>query len=859
MIILLKKCLLLVLFLGLSSLMNGQRTATIDSLKRLDGRQNQVNHLVDYFENLPQDSFYLKGKASYALAYRYEAMGKLDSMYVFVEEGLSVFSGIKYLGYEVPVLTEYKGSYHRKKQDLETAYSIYDHFEGLSFVDDRAIGAFVLSKIGQSQICRELGDNDASIQILEYLEDLEMMGKAYYLDKLDFYIEMAIAYGFEANDERDSISHHYLKMAEGIAKSEKQKLKVLFQKGILLYNASKYDESKLVFEEVLSRRLLLGDGLSKREAFRSAVNIGQIYIDQENYSSGASFMQKHITLIEEQKVTNSLKMLFRSNYNVLLQKSQREDELVANRSAINKLLNDKEKLSTINPSYIGEYLMDEAYFEYKVEGNTEKALEISEDATKYFQKYLESLLTDYSKQVSLKKIDKHYKFGLDLAVILNDQKRFYYFSELSKNALLFQSKRNSNVDLSKEFDILKLIEKNPLDTTLQIELQLERKKNINRLFSSRKNTESADLLSFSDFKYRIGDAVCLNFSFGSSKLYVQKLQSGQDSIFTFSIFPNEEQVKDFRTGISSLKPLENYALFENVFSALILAPEKSDFVIIPDEYLFLYPFDLEVQKYNSSSVRYLLRASQAKAVEGHIDVNDVLLVNPKYTSPPNYVAMLTSRSGSELVELPYSYDEVDNIEKVIKEKHNTRGLSKKDILKRYRKTDVFHYSGHSVMERDNNFTSLPLGESGEYVYAYEIDAVDTDAAMVVLSACETASGATVEGEGVFSLTRNFVNSGARSVISTLWPVDDESTSIILSSFYDHLANGLSKGVALSKAKEDFLSSCPDYQKHPYFWSGIILTGDNSPLLFSKKNNWLYLLTISLLVLFFIGFGASKMK
>ena len=81
----------------------------------------------------------------------------------------------------------------------------------------------------------------------------------------------------------------------------------------------------------------------------------------------------------------------------------------------------------------------------------------------------------------------------------------------------------------------------------------------------------------------------------------------------------------------------------------------------------------------------------------------------------------------------------------------------------------------------------------------------------VLSACNTSLGNIKEGEGVFSLARGFFYSGANSVVSSLWNVNDKSTSQIISSFYENLEKGKSKSSALRLAKtlsqKDVFESC----------------------------------------------------
>jgi CHAT domain-containing protein len=113
--------------------------------------------------------------------------------------------------------------------------------------------------------------------------------------------------------------------------------------------------------------------------------------------------------------------------------------------------------------------------------------------------------------------------------------------------------------------------------------------------------------------------------------------------------------------------------------------------------------------------------------------------------------------------------------------------------------------------------------------------------LVTLSACQTGIGKLQKGEGMLSLARAFNYAGASSIITTLWKINDQSTSEIMASFYKNLSDGLSKKEALRQAKLTYLTTNDDpLLNHPYYWSGIVLTGNTMPVVSTNYLLWIFL-------------------
>ena len=132
-------------------------------------------------------------------------------------------------------------------------------------------------------------------------------------------------------------------------------------------------------------------------------------------------------------------------------------------------------------------------------------------------------------------------------------------------------------------------------------------------------------------------------------------------------------------------------------------------------------------------------------------------------------------------------------------------------------------------------------ENDGFLKAWEVFGLHLDGCdLVTLSACETARGKTLSGEGVIGLTRAFLYAGAASVLCTQWSVADDSTAALMVRFYTHYREGDPKDVALQKAmgeirtgklKDGSPLELPDplswreEWSHPYYWAPFILVGE----------------------------------
>lgn len=145
---------------------------------------------------------------------------------------------------------------------------------------------------------------------------------------------------------------------------------------------------------------------------------------------------------------------------------------------------------------------------------------------------------------------------------------------------------------------------------------------------------------------------------------------------------------------------------------------------------------------------------------------------------------------------------------------------------------MVHFATHGLLRSDHpELSSLVLSlydEQGRpqdgFLRLSDIYNLELKADLVVLSACQTALGQEIRGEGLVGLTRGFMYAGAERVLASLWSVEDRATAELMKRFYHALlVENLRPAAALRQAQLDMAES-PRWSS-PYFWAGFSLQGE----------------------------------
>jgi len=160
----------------------------------------------------------------------------------------------------------------------------------------------------------------------------------------------------------------------------------------------------------------------------------------------------------------------------------------------------------------------------------------------------------------------------------------------------------------------------------------------------------------------------------------------------------------------------------------------------------------------------------------------------------------------------------------------SRAIATSPILKQFK---IVHFATHGILNDKNPELSgivlSMVNKRGQaqngFLTLRDIYKLDLPVRLVVLSACQTGIGQLVRGEGLIGLTRGFMHAGARSVVVSLWRVDDKATAELMKRFYQHMLGkaGLPPAAALRQAQLE-MQAHKDWHES-YYWAGFILQGD----------------------------------
>ncbi|MFK8104135.1 MAG: CHAT domain-containing protein [Saprospiraceae bacterium] len=451
------------------------------------------------------------------------------------------------------------------------------------------------------------------------------------------------------------------------------------------------------------------------------------------------------------------------------------------------------------------------------------------------------------------------------------EKQTYRLKVAGKKKEELTAFRNKTFDLKQSYAILM----NKFEQEYPAYFQLKYRRKIVSIDNVQKEllAEKEALL-----EYFVGAADIFCFLITKEQIEIYKIKKD---------FPLGDWIEELRTNIVTYPrrlleakdhEAQNFAKLAFDLHHKLLAPLKLDAIdklrIIPDGVLGYLPFEVLLTSYPPTLEKYrsydFLLKKFALSYSFSASLLQQDLLNP--TPPPqkNLIAFAPLFAADKewstqraFGNLHFNTKEAQRIADLLEgEALLGREATETKFIEQARNYKIIHLATHAQTNDDeNNYSYLAFSTpkdtmENELLHVKDLYNLKLNADMVVLSACETGLGKLQKGEGITSLARGFSYAGAKSIITTLWSVNDQKTADLMEQFYRNIKMGNDKAEALRQAQLNYIEQNRNEHSHPFFWAAFIPIGDMKPIVLTEHNGYLSL-SIILFVSLTLLFGFQK--
>lgn len=298
--------------------------------------------------------------------------------------------------------------------------------------------------------------------------------------------------------------------------------------------------------------------------------------------------------------------------------------------------------------------------------------------------------------------------------------------------------------------------------------------------------------------------------------------------------------KNVYTAIKAHDPVGKDTALRMLYDAIIgpiedlINFEEKELIIIPEGSLYFVPYVALLNhepetKYFGECIRVRIFPSlmSLKIIVDdeagkHSKTGELLVGNPKTSQLPLPGAEEEVRKVAEIIGTPVSPDHF-----LI-----NQDATKQAVLDKIKSVALVHIAAHGNIEAGE----IELAQDNPLTME-DVQRVGLTARLVVLSCCYSARGP-VSAEGVIGIARAFLSAGARSVLASLWTINDNETMKFMTHFYRNLVDGKSASEALQLAMKDLRDSLkqdPGKKNHAEkYWAPFVLIGDDVTLTFGES-------------------------
>ena len=284
-------------------------------------------------------------------------------------------------------------------------------------------------------------------------------------------------------------------------------------------------------------------------------------------------------------------------------------------------------------------------------------------------------------------------------------------------------------------------------------------------------------------------------------------------------------------------------LYDVVIAPISHLIKDEELIIVPDGSSFLIPYAAlldQNSRYLSERLRIRLAPSLtslrllSECPEERHCTSGALLVGDPWIET---VRLKSREKQKPYTQLPCAEKGVKMIGKILNvEPLIGKNATKDQVLRKLNSVSLVHIAAHGSAERGEILLSPNLGsseppEEKDFLLTMtDVLNAKLDAKLVVLSCCHSGRGE-IKAEGVVGIARAFLGAGARSVIASIWAVNDEATLVFMRHFYEHLVKGQSTSRSLHEAMK-MMQESDDFNAVKY-WAPFMLIGDDVTLNFNQ--------------------------
>ena len=279
------------------------------------------------------------------------------------------------------------------------------------------------------------------------------------------------------------------------------------------------------------------------------------------------------------------------------------------------------------------------------------------------------------------------------------------------------------------------------------------------------------------------------------------------------------------------------ALYSYVIAPILDLIEGDELIIVPDGPLWLAPFAALLNPFS----KYLCESFKVRIIPSLTSLK-IIAHCPKFHSSSGALVVgdpdmseVTNSQGDQILEqLPFARQEAQMIGQILNTAPLTGKLATKcEVLKQISSVAIVHIAAHGCMEtgeialspNPERRSQIPAEE--DYILTMsDVMNVKLRAKLVVLSCCYSGRGE-IKAEGVVGIARAFMGAGARSVLVSLWAIDDEATLEFMKNFYHNLVKGRSASESLNHAMKCLKES--EKFSDVKYWAPFTLIGDDVTL------------------------------